>query len=99
LASAHAAALQYISKNDKSLTLNLGSETGTTVYEILEAARRLCGKPIPAAITDRRPGDPAALTASSKLARELLGWKPERSSIDSLINSTWEVYKKNDTGA
>jgi UDP-glucose 4-epimerase len=95
LAAGHAAALDYISKNDRSITVNLGSETGATVTEILEAARRITGRPIPAAIAGRRPGDPASLTASSKLARELLGWKAEHSDIDTLIRSTWDAYKKN----
>jgi len=94
LAAAHSAALDYISKNDKSLTVNLGSETGTTVMEILEAARRISGRPIPSSVTGRRSGDTAVLTASSKLARELLGWKADRSGIDTIIQSTWEVYKK-----
>ena len=94
LAAAHVAAMDYISKNDRSLTINLGSETGTTVLEILEAARRITGRPIPSIISGRRPGDPASLTASSKLALELLGWKTKYSDIDSLIRSTWEVYKK-----
>jgi len=93
LASGHAAALDYISKNGKSLTVNLGSETGTTVMEVLEAARRITGRPIPAAIAGRRSGDPASLTASAKTARELLGWKAEHSDIDTLIQSTWKVYK------
>jgi UDP-glucose 4-epimerase len=94
LAAAHAMSLDYISKNDKSLTINLGSETGTTVLEILEAARRITGRPIPSNITGRRSGDPGVLTASSKLAKELLGWKADHSDIDSIIKSTWEVYKK-----
>jgi UDP-glucose 4-epimerase len=94
LASAHAAALEFISKNGKSLTVNLGSETGTTVLEILEAARRISGRPIPSSVTGRRSGDPAGLTASSKLARELLGWKADHSRIDTIIQSTWDVYKK-----
>ena len=96
LAAAHAAALDYINKNDKSLIINLGSETGTTVLEILEAARRITGRPIPSVVTGRRPGDPGILTASSKLAFELLGWKAEHSDIESLIKSTWEVYKKHE---
>jgi UDP-glucose 4-epimerase len=94
LASAHAAALEYISKNDKSLIVNLGSETGTTVLEILEAARRITGRPIPSSVTGRRSGDTADLTASSKFARELLGWKADNSGIDTIIQSTWEVYKR-----
>jgi len=94
LARGHVAALDYISKNSRSLTVNLGSETGTSVTEILEAARRITGRPIPSVISGRRPGDPAALTASSELARECLGWKAEHSDIASIISSTWEVYKK-----
>ncbi|MDR0313519.1 MAG: UDP-glucose 4-epimerase GalE [Treponema sp.] len=94
LASAHAAALDYIKKNDKSLTINLGTGTGTSVKEIIEAARRITGKPIPAPIAGRRPGDPARLTASSKLAQELLGWKLKYSDVDTLISTSWKAYQK-----
>ena len=94
LATAHVAALDYISKNGKSLTVNLGSETGTTVLEILEAARRITGRPIPSLIVGRRPGDPGIVAASAKLALELLGWKAEHSDIDTIIRTSWEVYKK-----
>jgi UDP-glucose 4-epimerase len=93
-ASAHAAALDYISKNDKSLTINLGTGTGTSVKEIVEAARRITGKPIPAPISSRRPGDPGRLTASSNLAQELLGWKPQHSDVDTLIGTSWKAYEK-----
>ncbi|MDR0474785.1 MAG: UDP-glucose 4-epimerase GalE [Treponema sp.] len=95
LASGHAAALDYISKNDKSLTVNLGSETGSSVREILDAARRISGKPIPSKVAGRRPGDPARLTASSKLARELLGWKPQYSDVDTLLKTTLKAYERN----
>jgi UDP-glucose 4-epimerase len=94
LASGHAAALDYISKNGKSIAVNLGSETGTSVREILEAARRISGRPIPAAVTGRRPGDPARLTASAGLALELLGWKAQYSDVDTIIKTTWEAYTK-----
>ncbi|MDR0497997.1 MAG: UDP-glucose 4-epimerase GalE, partial [Treponema sp.] len=94
LAKGHAAALDFIIRNDRSLTVNMGSETGTTVLEILEAARGITGRPIPASFTERRLGDPEVLVASSKLATELLGWKAEHSDIDSIIRSTWEVYKR-----
>ena len=95
LAAGHAAALDYIVKNNKSLTVNLGSETGTTVFEILESARRISGKPIPSYNAGRRAGDPGVVAASAKLALELLGWKAKYSDVNSIIESTWEVYKKN----
>jgi UDP-glucose 4-epimerase len=94
LAAGHAAALDVIVKNDRSMTVNMGSETGASVLEILEAARRITGRPIPSVITARRAGDPAVSTASAKLAREKLGWKPEHSAIETIIRSTWEVYSR-----
>ena len=93
LARAHVMALEYIAKNDKSLTVNLGTEKGTTVKEIIDAARRITGKPIPSEDVERRPGDPACLYATSKLAKELLGWEPKYSDVDTLVSTTWEVYK------
>jgi len=93
LAEAHLLALAHIREKDTSLTVNLGSEKGISVKEMLEAARRITGKPIPAEITGRRPGDPATLTASAAKARELLGWKAKYSDVDTLITSTWNIYK------
>lgn len=94
LASAHVLALEYIAKNKKSLTLNLGTGKGITVTEMLEATRRITGKEIPAEYVGRRAGDPAQLTASSKLAKEVLGWAPKYSDVDTLIKSTYDAYLK-----
>ena len=93
LARAHVMALDYITKNDKSLTVNLGTEKGTTVKEIIDAARRITGKAIPSEDVERRPGDPACLYATSKRAKELLGWEPKYSDVDTLVKTTWEVYQ------
>lgn len=93
LARAHVMALDYIAKNDKSLTVNLGTEKGTTVKEIIDAARKITGKEIPAEDVERRPGDPACLYATSAHAREILGWEPKYSDVDTLVKTTWEVYK------
>ena len=95
LARAHVMALDYIAKNDKSLKLNLGTEKGTTVKEIIEAARKITGKPIPAGEEARRPGDPASLYATSKLAKDLLGWEPKYSDVDTLVETTWKAYLAN----
>ena len=92
LARAHVMALDYITKNDKSLALNLGTENGTTVKEIIDAARKITGKEIPSEDVERRPGDPACLYATSKLAKELLGWEPKFSDVETLVKTTWEVY-------
>lgn len=94
LAVAHVKALEYIAKNDKSLTVNLGSEKGTTVTEMVEAARRITGKPIPADYVERRPGDPASLVASAKYAADVLGWKAQHSDVDTLLETTYKAYNK-----
>lgn len=94
LADAHVAGLEYIERKDRSLTVNLGSEEGLSVLEILEAARRITGKSIPAVMTARRPGDPAKLVASSALAKSLLGWTASRSDVDTLVRTTWESYTR-----
>ena len=94
LARAHVMALEYISSKNESLTLNLGTGNGITVTEMLAATRRITGKEIPADYVERRPGDPAQLTAKSDLAFEKLGWKAEYSDVDTLIDSTWKAYKK-----
>jgi UDP-glucose 4-epimerase len=75
--------------------VNLGSEQGSSVKEVLDTARKLTGKPIPAKITGRRPGDPAKLTASAAYAREALGWKARYSDMETLVKTSWEVYKRN----
>ncbi|MCL2800686.1 MAG: UDP-glucose 4-epimerase GalE [Treponema sp.] len=94
LACGHAKALDYIDKNNKSIKINLGSENGFSVTEVLESARKITGKPIPAKITERRSGDPAKLTASCSLAQKLLSWKAVHSDIDTLIKTSWEAYQK-----
>lgn len=95
LAVGHVAALEYIVKSEQSLIVNLGSEKGISVMEIIEAARRITGRPIPAKIVGRRPGDPAKLTATSKMAHDLLGWTAKYSDIETLIQTSWNVYSKN----
>jgi len=94
LATGHFSALDYIIKNNKSITVNLGSEKGFSVTEIIETARKITGKPIPAKIADRRPGDPAKLTASASLAKELFGWQACYSDIETLIKTSWGAYSK-----
>jgi hypothetical protein len=94
LAVGHLKALDWIDRNDRSLTVNLGSEEGLSVLELVEAARRITGRPVPAEIVGRRPGDPAKLTASSRRARDLLGWKAEYSDVDTLVRTSWDPTLK-----
>lgn len=92
LARAHVSALDRMVAGGESLVLNLGSEEGISVLEMLESARRICGRPIPAKIEGRRPGDPARLVASSALAAEKLGWKAALSDVETLVRTSWAAY-------
>lgn len=94
LAEAHVSAFEYVQKHDRSLSVNLGSQTGVSVLEMVERSRAITGMPVPAVVSGRRPGDPSELVASSARARELLGWVPRYSDVDTLIESTWKMYGK-----
>lgn len=94
LAAAHVSALQYITSQNQPLTVNLGSETGISVQEILEAARQITRRPVAARVVPRRPGDPARLVASSERARALLQWTPHHSDVDTLVRTSWNAYQR-----
>jgi UDP-glucose 4-epimerase len=93
LARAHIAAVETLVRTGNSFTVNLGGGSGISVFEMLETARRITGREIPYRITERRPGDPAKMTASFEKARALLGWKPLYSDVETLVSSSWQVYK------
>ncbi|GMO42899.1 MAG: UDP-glucose 4-epimerase GalE [Termitinemataceae bacterium] len=93
LAKAHVKALEYLALNNKSITVNLGSNVGLSVLDVIDAAARISGKPIKSVITERRAGDSETLYASSKLAQEQLGWKTHYSDIETLVKTIWSVYK------
>ncbi|MGI6439912.1 MAG: UDP-glucose 4-epimerase GalE [Sphaerochaetaceae bacterium] len=92
LALAHALAADYLVANKEPLTVNLGSDVGLSVRQIIDATRKITQKEIKEEITTRRAGDPAKLVATSKKAKELLNWEAQYSSLESIIQSTWNVY-------
>ena len=92
LARAHLLSMNYINKEEKNIVINLGSETGFSVLEMLDHARRITGQAIPAEVVKQRPGDSAKVVASSQKAIAELGWQARESDIDSLISTTWKAY-------
>lgn len=95
LAHAHVLGLEYIMKKNESITVNLGSDKGASVLEMVSVAREITGQPIPYEVVGRREGDSAILYATSSKAKSLFDWKAQNSDIRTLIESTWKVYKKN----
>lgn len=98
LADAHMLAVDYLRGGNPSDAFNLGSSTGFSNLEILEAARRVTGKEIPSELADRRPGDPDILIASSEKARTILGWEPKFDNIEDMISSAWAWHSSHPYG-
>ena len=71
------------------LICNLGTSSGFSVRDVLQAAEAIVGHPIPHTVGSRRAGDPPVLVASNAKAREVLGWTPRRSTLDEMIGSAW----------
>ncbi|ULU26263.1 UDP-glucose 4-epimerase GalE [Dyella terrae] len=94
LASAHLKALEFLEDNEGAHIFNLGSERGFSVQEIIHAAERVTGRSIPRDILGRRAGDPPVLVASNARARDVLGWQPEHSDIDTIIASAWRWHQQ-----
>ena len=94
LADAHLRALYYLQDGNASNVFNLGTGTGTTVMEIVEAVERVSGAPVKRAVGRRREGDPPALVASADKARDVLGWVPQHSDIDTIIQTAWNWHQK-----
>ncbi len=92
LAIAHLSALEYLKKDSKNLILNLGSETGFSVLEILEKTKQILQIDIPYQIEKRREGDVAKVVSSCSLAEDILKWERKYSSLEILIKSTWDIY-------
>lgn len=98
LADAHILALKYLAAGNDSNAFNLGSATGFSNLQMLEAARKVTGQPIPAEIAPRRPGDPSTLIAASDKARELLGWQPKYDDVEKIIATAWNWHETHPEG-
>ena len=88
LADAHLLALLHAEAGEHQI-YNLGSGTGFSVRQVIDACRQATGHAIPAVVSPRRPGDPAVLVAASDRAREELGWKPERTDLVGIVTDAW----------
>lgn len=97
LAEAHLLALEYLDKGGKSDAFNLGSGDGYSVKEIIDTARKITGREIPAIVEPRRAGDPSVLIASNKKAAQVLGWKPER-GLETIIADAWNWHSSHPDG-
>jgi UDP-glucose-4-epimerase GalE len=98
LARAHAAALAKLQAGATEIAVNLGTGSGFSVLEVIETARRVTGRPIRHRVVARRPGDPPRLVSGGTRARDLLGWTPERPSIEDIVRDAWQFLSRPPAG-
>jgi UDP-glucose 4-epimerase len=89
LCEAHWLALQSLMQAQGSQRYNLGNGNGFSVQEVIDAARRVTGRPITVRVAPRREGDPARLVADATLARRRLGWAPQFAELDTMVAHAW----------
>ncbi len=92
LAEAHILALDSSEAGNHRI-YNLGSGTGFSVSEVIDACSRVTGLPIPVEHAPRRAGDPAVLIASSDRAVAELGWTPQFTDLDVIVSDAWTFLK------
>jgi UDP-glucose 4-epimerase len=91
LAQAHVLALPALAEREGCHAFNLGcGGNGYTVREVIDTAERVTGRTIPIRVVPRRPGDPAALVASSDRIRAALGWSPRFQQLETIVESAWK---------
>lgn len=89
LAEAHVRALECLLRGDASDRINLGTGKGSSIREVLDAITRVTGQEVPHTIGARREGDPPSLVADAARARQVLGWQPQMSDLDTIIATAW----------
>ncbi len=72
---------------------NLGNGSGFTNRQVVDVVREVTGQPVPVETAPRREGDPAELVASSALARQELGWVPEKPTLTDMVGDAWAFYR------
>ncbi|MDP2061807.1 MAG: UDP-glucose 4-epimerase GalE [Phaeovulum sp.] len=89
LAEAHLLGLQWLEAGRGSRVFCLGSGTGFSVREVIEAARGVTNRPVPVTHGPRRAGDAVSLVSGSARAMAELGWRPTRSTMPAMITDAW----------
>ena len=94
LADAHVAAIKSLLQNQQSHVINLGTNSGTSVLEIIQATEKVCGRKVKYDFVARRAGDPAVVLAGNEQAKKILGWTPKYTDIEKIIQTTWNLEKE-----
>lgn len=99
LAQAHILALNALYENhSKQNIYNVGTSFGHSVTDIIRTAERITKRRITRKMDARREGDPAVLVADSRNLQEQLGWKPQYSDLQTIIQSAWDWHSAHPNG-
>ncbi len=97
LADGHVKALDKLAQNSGLVLYNLGKGVGYSVFEVIKAFEKACGKELPYEVVPRRAGDFPAYYADATLAKEELGWEAKY-NLDDMCATSWNWQKKNPNG-
>ncbi len=93
LCEAHLLGLEHVWHNQGAQVMNLGNGQGFSVLEVLKAVEQVTGREVRYSVVERRPGDPARLVASSTFAEQKLGWRPQYTELESIIETAWKWHQ------
>jgi UDP-glucose 4-epimerase len=107
LAAAHVLGLQWLRRRSNEAgapitqpaVFNLGTGSGASVRQVIQAAEQVSGRPVPVRIAPRRAGDPPVLVADAALARRELGWQPSHTDLNAIVAHAWAWHQRRCTGA
>lgn len=92
LADAHVRAIDALDEHVE-LTLNLGTGTGSSIFEVIDSVQRVTDREVPVLLADRRSGDPAEAVASNVMAHDVMGWVPRTSLLDDIVRDAWSAHQ------
>lgn len=92
LATAHMQALDFVMKEQRSDSFNLGTGQGHSNLEVLDMVKKVSGIDFPVEKLPRRSGDPAMIYADNKKAKEILGFNPQHSDLQTIVESAWKWH-------
>ncbi len=92
LAKAHVAALKWLFTHNQSAMINLGTGTGSSIFDIINTVQTISQKKVPVRFEKKREGEPEQLIADNTKAQKLLGWTPTHSSLSNVIESAWKWH-------
>ena len=97
LAKGHVKAIEYANEHKGTEVFNLGTGTGYSVLDIVNAFEKANNLKIPYVIKPRRSGDVAEMYADPKKAKEILGWTAEKNLVD-MCQDSWRWQSNNPKG-